>query len=542
MLELLTPDEMGRADALALAAGIPGATLMEAAGRAVARAAARRFGPCRTLVLCGPGNNGGDGYVAARHLAQAGWPVTLAALAPPRPGTDAARAASLWHGPRVAFDPAEAARATLVIDAVFGAGLSRPLPDHVADTLAAAAQVLAIDVPSGLDGATGAARGQVRRAALTVTFFRRKPGHLLLPGRTLCGELALAQIGLPAAVLPTIAPRIWINQSWISGPDRKRSAGDEPGGHEPGGHEPADDEPGHSGCSLFRLRPPGPEDHKYTRGAVTVLGGPAMTGAARLAAAAARHGGAGLVTLAAEGAAGAYRNAEPGLIVSDAPLAGLLEDARRTVWVCGPGLGHDAAARHLPTLLAAGRQVVVDADALTLCAGAPGRLRGAAVLTPHAGEFARVFGAPGPDRVRAARDAARLTGAVVVLKGSDTIVAAPDGRVAINASAPPWLATAGAGDVLAGLVGATLGQGLPPWEAACAAVWLHGRAAGIAGPGLLAEDLLPAIAGALREAWALPPQPRPDAPRPGRRAASPQPTLDFRPARPHFPRQRRRLP
>jgi hydroxyethylthiazole kinase-like uncharacterized protein yjeF len=460
---LLSPAEMGRADQAAIRAGISGIGLMQRAGWAVARAALS-FGPCRVLVLCGPGNNGGDGYVAARLLADRGWPVRLAALAPPRASSDAALAAALWHGPAAAFTPAESARADLVIDAVFGAGLTRDIDAAVAETLAAARRVLAVDVPSGLDGATGARRGQVRAADATVTFVRLKPGHLLLPGRTLCGTLHLAEIGMPAAILAELAPGSFLNR------------------------------PG-----LWRLPVLTPESHKYTRGHVTVLGGPAMTGAARLAASAARHGGAGLVTIAAVQGADLYRTGDPGLIVSDAPVATLLEDPRRKVWVCGPGLGHAAAANALPALIAAQRSIVADADALSLCAGAPERLRGVAAITPHDGEFAKLFGAP-TDRLAAARAAARRIDAVVVLKGADTIIAAPDGRAAINASAPPWLATAGAGDVLSGLLGALLGQGMPAFDAAAAAVWLHGRAAAQIGEGLLAEAIPPALTQAIIEA------------------------------------------
>ena len=458
MLALLTPEEAAAADRLSAAAGVPGPVLMQAAGRAVARAVRRRYRPCRTLVLCGPGNNGGDGYVAARLLAAAGWPVATAALGPPRPGSDACAAAAAWHGPRLPFAAAEAARAGLVIDAVFGAGLSAPIGEEVAAVLAAASRLVAIDVPSGVDGATGEARGAAPQAACTVTFFRRKPGHLLLPGRELCGEVVLADIGIPTSVLAEIGPRGFAN-----------------------------------GPGLWHLPARQPTDHKYPRGFVTVLGGAAMPGAARLAAAAARHAGAGMVTIAAEQGAALYRGTEPGLLVADQPLPALLADARRTTWICGPGLGAEAAATALPPLLAAGRHVVVDADALTLCAGAPERLRGASVLTPHAGEFARVFGAPGADRLAAVRAAARGTGAVVILKGSDTLIAAPDGRAAINANAPPWLATAGAGDTLAGITGALLAQGMPAWEAACAAVWLHGEAGHLAGAGLVAEDLAPAV-------------------------------------------------
>lgn len=455
---------MGRADALAPSLGVPGTVLMENAGRAVARAMAARMRPCRVLVLAGPGNNGGDGYVAARLLADRGWPVAVAALAPPRAGSDAAGAASRWRGTMVPFAATEAARADLVIDAVFGAGLSRDVDGPVAETLATARRVVAVDVPSGLDGETGAVRGACAPAELTVTFFRLKPGHLLLPGRDLCGETVLADIGMPQAVLADIRP-----QTFANGPD------------------------------LWTLPSLTGRSHKYTRGHVTVLGGASMTGAAMLAASAARHGGAGLVTIAALGRGDIYRTGAPGTIVSEDPLSSLLTDARRKVWVCGPGLGPDAARAALPMLLATDRTVVGDADVFSAFADRPEGLRGATVLTPHAGEFVRVFGPPGIDRVAAVRAAAVLTGAVVLLKGSDTIVAAPDGRPAINASAPPWLGTAGAGDVLAGLIAGLLAQGMEPWDATCAAAYLHGRAAVRAGPGMVVEDLLPSLRLAIGE-------------------------------------------
>ncbi|HVC61007.1 MAG TPA: NAD(P)H-hydrate dehydratase [Acetobacteraceae bacterium] len=458
--ELLTPQEMAQADAASPGLGVPGKVLMANAGRAVARAIRVRFRPCRTLVLCGPGNNGGDGYIAARLLAQQGWPVTVAALAPPRAGSDAAWAAAQWHGPTVPFTPAEAARASLTIDAVFGAGLARDVDGLVADTLRASHRVVAVDVPSGLDGGTGAVRGFAPQAVLTVTFFRLKPGHLLLPGRERCGAIVLSDIGLPAAALDQVRGKTFANLP-----------------------------------ELWPLPRLGPAVHKYARGHVTVLGSGAMTGAARLAADAARRAGAGMATIAARGGGGVYRAGSPGLVVNEAPLADLLQDARRQVWVCGPGLGEDAARTALPALIAARRTVVADADAFSAFAGDPDAFRGAVVLTPHAGEFARVFGAPG-DRLRAACAAAVRTGAVVLLKGADTIIAAPDGRAAINASAPPWLATAGAGDVLAGIIAGLLAQGMPAWDAAAAGAWLHGHAAVLAGPGMVAEDLLPALAGA----------------------------------------------
>jgi hydroxyethylthiazole kinase-like uncharacterized protein yjeF len=467
MFELLTPKQMAEADRLAMEGGISGVQLMENAGRAIARAIRARFTPCRTLVLCGPGNNGGDGYVAARLLAQAGWPVTLAATAAPKRGTDAAAAAARWHGPTARFGARAASRASLVIDAVYGAGLSRDVDGVTAETLRAARRVVAVDVPSGVDGETGAMRGYAPQAVLTVTFFRRKPGHLLLPGRGLCGEVVLADIGIPARVLGRLHPNSFVNA------------------------------PG-----VFKLRAATADDQKYSRGTVTVCGG-AMHGAAIMAAQAARHGGAGLVAIAAQDGAAGFIGSPPGTIVLTDPLPVLLEDRRRGVWVCGPGLAPDRAMNILPMLLTAGRQVVADGGALTAFAGKPGALAGTAVLTPHDGEFTRVFGDIGADRMGAARAAAKRTGAVVVLKGSATVIAAPDGQAAINNNAPPWLATAGSGDVLAGLVGAQLAQGLLAFEAAAAAVWIHGRAGQLAGPGLIAEDLLTRIAPAVEIARAL---------------------------------------
>ncbi len=463
MNELLTPAETARADKAAIAGGIPVAALMENAGRAVARAIVARIRPCRTLVLCGPGNNGGDGYVAGRLLAQRGWPVSTAALSPAR--GDAGLAAVRWHGPTVPFTPGEVARADLVIDAIFGAGLTRDLDPEVIAVLEAARRIVAIDVPSGLDGATGQPRGYAPRADLTVTFFRCKPGHLLLPGRTLCGELVLADIGLPATVLTDIACQTFRNTP-----------------------------------ALWTLPRPAASGHKYSRGHVTILGGATMTGAARLAAAAARRAGAGLVTIAPVGSAETYRAGDPGVMIDAAGLAAQLADPRRTVWLAGPGLGIEAAAERLPIILAAHRRTVLDADALSACSGSPDHLRGATVVTPHEGEFTRVFGPLGPDRTAAVRAAARRIHAVVLLKGAATIIAAPDGRAAINDNAPPWLATAGAGDILAGLIAGLLAQGLPAFEAAAAAAWLHGHAATALGPGLIAEDLPCAIADAITAA------------------------------------------
>jgi hydroxyethylthiazole kinase-like uncharacterized protein yjeF len=434
--ELLIPAEMARIDALV----DDEVALIAAAGRAVARAVAGRFAPCRTLVLTGPGNNGADGAAAAEHLALAGWPVRVRRF------------------DQATFD--EVTRAELVIDAMFGAGLSRDISVETAALLRAAKRLVAIDVPSGLDGATGAVRGFAPRAVVTVTFFRAKPGHYLYPGRGLCGELIVCDIGIPAGLLAAVAPRTFLNT------------------------------PG-----LWTLPARNATGHKYSSGDVTVLCG-TMPGAARLACAAARRAGAGMVTLAA---GTPMILPEAGLIVRADPLEILLQDKRRRTWVCGPGLGPGAGAKLAQLIAMGGRAIVVDADALSACAGAPERLRGAAVLTPHEGEFGRVFGPVGRDKLAAVRAAAAATDAVTVLKGPDTIIAAPDGRAAINANAPPWLATGGTGDVLAGLIAALLAQGMAPFEATCAGVWLHGEAANRIGAGLIAEDLPPVLGPLLGE-------------------------------------------
>jgi hydroxyethylthiazole kinase-like uncharacterized protein yjeF len=426
---------MARADALA--GNLE--SLMDAAGRAVARAMLQRYRPGRVLVLVGPGNNGGDGRVAAHYLMQAGWPVRV--LAPAEARIE------------------DVQRAELVVDALFGAGLSRDLSGHATELLGAAKRIVAVDVPSGLDGATGQVRGYAPHAELTVTFFRKKPGHLLYPGRALCGEILLRQIGMAETVLDEIRPQAWENTP-----------------------------------RLFKLPRRTAEGHKYAAGDVTVLAGE-LPGAARLACAAARRAGAGMVTLAA---LAPMSLPEAGLIVRTDPLDILLQDKRRQTWVVGPGLGVTRAGAALGAVLAAGgRNIVADADALTACANTPEKLQGVSVVTPHAAEFARVFGPVGADKLAATRRAAAASGATVVLKGADTVIAAPDGRIAINANAPPHLATGGTGDVLAGLIAALLAQGMPPFEAACAGVWLHGEAANQAGPGMLAEDLPPLLPAAI---------------------------------------------
>ena len=494
--ELLTPAEMSAADRFAVSAGTPGIALMERAGLAVADEAARLAkSRGRIAVLCGPGGNGGDGFVAARLLGQRGYAVELGLLGRREAMRgDPALAAARYDGPvrdaaAIGLEPADC-----VIDALFGAGLARDI-DGEAEALVgrinafarAGGRVLAVDVPSGVDGKSGKVRGAAVEASASVTFFRLKPGHLLLPGRTLCGVIRLADIGIPEAALAPIAP-----QAFVNAPAIWRAA----------------------------LPRPSADSHKYARGAVLVLSGSGHhTGAARLAARAALRAGAGIVAVASPPDAVAV-NAAQLTAVMVAPFAGarefeaLIADERRRAIALGPGAGVGSALRKLIaaalTTPAKNRTIVLDADALVSFAGDAPRLaaliaRGGhqAVLTPHEGEFGRLFEGAGDvdlddDKLARARAAARLMGAVVLVKGADTVVAAPDGRASIGWDLPPWLATAGSGDVLAGLVAGLAAQDMGPFEAASAAVWLHGACGRAVGPGLIAEDLADTLPGVLR--------------------------------------------
>ncbi|MFQ5971145.1 MAG: NAD(P)H-hydrate dehydratase [Alphaproteobacteria bacterium] len=476
---LLTTEEMHRADKAAMAGGVAGEQLMEAAGAAVADAVSARWPAARVAVLCGPGNNGGDGFVAARVLAERGLAVSLALLGSgERLSGDAAGAAARWTGGVDALAPAVLDGAQVVVDSIFGAGLARVVEGVPKAVLEAIGErglpSVAVDVPSGVHGDTGQVMGAAAKAVVTVTFFRRKPGHVLLPGRRYCGEVVLADIGIPEGVLADIAPATWVN-------------------------DPI--------CWLGRYPWPAEDDHKYARGLAVVLGGEVMTGAARLAGHAALRAGAGLVTIASTpAAAGVYRAYRPGLIVREVADQGdwraLIGDPRVSAVLVGPGNGvTDATRQSVRACLELGKPAVLDADALSVFADEPaelfGLVRGPCVMTPHEGEFRRLF-EPAVSKLARARAAARTSGAVIVLKGPDTVVAAPDGRAVINDNAPPELATAGSGDVLAGFVTALIAQGMPPFEAASAAVWVHGAAAGGIGPGLIAEDLPEALPGVLR--------------------------------------------
>lgn len=491
MIELLNTSEMTEADRLTIAAGTPGIDLMEQAGRAVADAvtASHPVGS-RVVVVAGPGNNGGDGFVAARLLAEKGYPAHVLLVGEAgRLRGDAALAARMWRGDVSAAEPRGLEAADVIIDALFGAGLDRPV-EGLARTLidamnAGSAPVVAVDLPSGINGTTGAVMGSAVKASQTVTFFRKKPGHVLLPGRLYCGVIAVADIGIPASVLAEIRPKTFENSP-----------------------------------ILWRARFPEPSlsGHKYDRGHAVIVSGPSWsTGAARLAARGALRVGAGLVTIASPREALAI-NAAATLAIMVRPVEGpneleaFLADRRLNAVALGPGLGvGEATCGLVLSTLAGERAVVLDADALTSFAPHPQRLADAltargrrpTILTPHEGEFVRYFGALDArmkvgSKLERARRAAETTGVTVLIKGADTVVASADGRASIAGNAPAYLATAGAGDVLAGMAAGLLAQGMPAFEAASAAVWLHGAAAAEVGPGLISEDLPEALPRVLR--------------------------------------------
>ncbi len=493
--ELLTPEEMGRADRMAIESGpFDGYALMRNAGAAVAAEVLRRYaGAQKFHVLCGPGNNGGDGYVVAALLQQSGAEVALWRAEPPKAGTDAALAAKMWDVPARHLDDFRPEAGSVVVDALFGAGLSKPLKAEYARAVgsveAATVPVVAVDLPSGISGESGKALGPAIKADVTITFFRKKPGHLLYPGRALCGETIVADIGIAGGVLDHIRPACFEN-----GPD----------------------------LWLDEFPAPAMDTHKYSRGHVGVFsGGPSATGAARLSATAAARAGAGAVTLLSQASALQVNAAHLTSIIlrktdSFEDVEEFLSDRKPKALVFGPGLGitqkvGDVALRLIAAANGIVGGLVFDADAITTFARMPEALFAAArvdgapalVLTPHEGEFGRLFPDLAEDetlsKLAKTRTAAQRAQATVIYKGPDTVIAAPDGRAAINGNGTPLLATAGSGDVLSGIVAALLAQGMPAFEAACAAVWIHADAARRFGPGLIAEDLPLALLPVLGE-------------------------------------------
>ncbi|MBY0531233.1 MAG: NAD(P)H-hydrate dehydratase [Xanthobacteraceae bacterium] len=485
-MEILTPDEMAEADRRMIAAGSPGIELMERAGAAVARVAAERAdGGRRIAVVCGPGNNGGDGFVAARLLQEQGFDVRLSLLgAREKLIGDAAIAAWRWRGKVEAFGTNALANSDLIIDALFGAGLSRNLTGDAKRAVeainATGVPVVAVDLPSGIDGKSGQVRGAAVRAMHTVTFCRMKPAHLLMPGRIHAGKVTVADIGIPDRIVAGVAGGISLNtpEIWIGTYPWPRIDG-----------------------------------HKYKRGHAVVVSGPAhATGAARLAAKAALRTGAGLVTVAAPKAALPVLSASlEAVMVREAQgaagLRKLLSDERLNAVLLGPGSGVGKATKAaVEVVVKAKRALVLDADAISSFTRESEKLSKLlkinqiqALLTPHDGEFARLFASDSAQvlalesKIEKVKAAARLLGAAVLLKGPDTVVVSPDGRAVISQNAPPWLATAGAGDVLGGIALGLIAQGMPVFEAGNAAAWLHGEAALEAGFGMTAEDLTPAL-------------------------------------------------
>jgi hydroxyethylthiazole kinase-like uncharacterized protein yjeF len=479
---LLTTEDMYQADRQTIAAGTPGVELMENAGAAVVREVTARWERRQVVVLCGPGNNGGDGFVVARLFSEIGWPVTLALLGSVSAlSGDAAVNGARWSGEIHPVEPGVLDGSPLVIDAMFGAGLTRQIIGPALECINAInkrnLECVAIDVPSGLNGNSGEPMGAVPRCALTVTFFRAKPGHFMMPGRDLSGELVVADIGIQSSVLQDLAPKTYLN-----------------------------------GTNLWLHHLPWPtlNTHKYNRGHVSVRGGEHMTGAAQLAALGARRMGAGLVTISTPSmSANIYRSAMPGNLVATADtvyeFSEYLDDPRINVVLIGPGLGTSIEAHDfILAALETNKRVVLDADALTSFASAPetllSKLNENHILTPHEGEFSRLFQVEG-DKLSRARKAAALCGATILLKGADTVIAHPDGHTVINASGTPFLATAGSGDVLAGIISGLMAQGMTPFSAACAGAWVHGRAGELFGPGLIAEDLVDTLPDVLDELY-----------------------------------------
>ncbi len=484
---------MNAADKAAGESGINMWRMMVNAGSAIAAAALKHYpGTQRFAVLCGPGNNGGDGYVAAHCLKEAGAVVTVFRFGPAPEQGDAEKASALWNGLIQPIEDYEVLPGDVVIDALFGAGLCRPLPETLCALIATINRareedglaVIAADLPSGIDGRTGsfptgsAEAACAMRADRTVTFMCLKPGHLLLPGRDYCGVVELVDIGIPERIVLAHDQNLRVNgpDLWLSTLPR-----------------------GEAG------------DHKYSKGHLCVFGGAAnATGASRLAAQSALRSGAGAVTLLAPREALEINTAHLTAVMlkeaSEEVVEAALQDPRVTGFVIGPGYGVGEAARQM-VLRIASKPLVLDADAISSFAGhaemLADRLGGrdtAFIMTPHEGEFSRLF----PDltsdntlsKIDRARLAAKRMNAVIVYKGADTVIASPDGRTCVNCNAPPWLATAGSGDVLAGIAGALLARGVAAFEAAAAAVWLHAEAGNRAGEGLTAESLVEAISPA----------------------------------------------
>jgi ADP-dependent NAD(P)H-hydrate dehydratase / NAD(P)H-hydrate epimerase len=474
--DILTPQQMYKADTLAIAGGVPSLRLMENAGRAVVAVILNRFKPCPVAVICGPGNNGGDGFVVARVLAAKKWPVRVFLVGDRKAlKGDAAVMAAKWKGKVGSFHDFEKSLGgrsgpRLIVDAIYGAGLNRDFPGQLADGIhGAGVPVVAVDVPSGVDGLKGQQRGASVIADVTVTFFRKKPAHVLQPGRRLCGEVVVADIGIADEVADQLPIRLFENA------------------------KPA--------LPDFHF-----EDHKFRRGHALVWSGPEFaTGAARLAAMAAARSGAGLTTIVGsrESLRVHAQHVTSIMLCTDDRFDEMLRDKRITAVCIGPGAGvNDQTRKAVLRVLQSGISAVLDADALRVFADEPEELFVAikaqpertVCLTPHEGEFSNLFRslkASSESKVERTMEASALSGAIVILKGSDTVIANPNGFAWVNTNAPPKLATAGAGDVLAGIITGLFAQGMDETGGACAAVWLHADAANrVNRRTLIAEDLV----------------------------------------------------
>lgn len=486
--EVLTNAQMCEADRLTIEDGTPGYDLMTAAGQAVANIVHEYYPDYAVLVLCGPGNNGGDGFVAAMFLQDMGHEVTVMSLVPGRKFKgDAKKAYKDWnkHSEGKVLDfkaRPDLPEKTVVVDAVFGTGLSKSLEAPVTDVFEAVKTsdwpVAAVDIPSGVNGDTGETDPHTLEAAQTVTFFRKKMGHVLMPGLSLCGNVSVHDIGIPEEVIEQTGYALLNND-----------------------------------VLLWQGKLPHPESkgHKYSRGHLVLLGGERMTGAARMASEAAMRAGAGLCTIVAdEKAAEVYQKAAVHVMYE--PLDGFmdfinhLDDDRRNVILMGPGAGLTDTQGLQDAILAAldtGKPLLLDADAISCFTSNPERLYGAlhkkCVLTPHEGEFAKLFPELKGSRLEQAGKAAELVKAVVLLKGPDTIIAQAGKETVVNTHATPWLATAGSGDVLAGIIAGLMAQGMEAFDAACAGSWIHGEAGERKGPGLVAPDIIEEIPAVLRD-------------------------------------------
>ncbi|QCE33296.1 NAD(P)H-hydrate dehydratase [Acetobacteraceae bacterium] len=477
---LLTSADTAKMDQ---AAGEMLETLMENAGRVCADVFCRHVSSEKTvLIAAGPGNNGGDGYVMARYLAARGYQVAVAPWRSPK--TDLAKkAAQRWQGKIVHFSSEEAAKYAWVVDGVFGAGFNpeRDLPDEISDFMVSAKNRMAIDMPSGISSDSGALAGKIPAYQRTIAFTAKRPGHLLAPGRKKCGTVEVCQIGLPPESFRAMEIKFFHN---------------------------------HPGLFHLPLQIFDNQYSKYIRGVVSIVGGRRMPGAACLSADAARRSGAGIVRLTvSEEMLLPLVLVNPGLIADTDPLEELLKDSRRKVWVCGPGLSPSEAGKAFEILSKSEVKIIADAGLLGWASGDPLRLRKASILTPHEGEFTKLFGTEGDfslkkgNRLAAVQAAAKLIGTVVLLKGSETIIAHPDGHTAINLHSTPALATAGSGDVLSGILGTCLAAGMDIWEGACAGAWLHGeagiRAAEKEGGWPIAEDVVKELGHARQRAESL---------------------------------------